>query len=118
MRIVAVVGRFLAASCVAVSCCAPATAAFDGVYLGAGQLNDAGLRCDPTIRLDPLKITGGYAQLGRILTGSVRPNGQLQMMNSKGVVVTGQFQGDQFRGTAWKPLVSPCIYRVEMNRVS
>ena len=86
-----------------------------------GQLNDTSLRCDPTILLDPLMVTEGHAQLGRIngwVTGSVRPNGQLHMMNSQGVIVTGQFQGDQFRGTAWKPLVSPCIYRVEMNRVS
>jgi hypothetical protein len=77
--------------------------------------------CGPTIQLDPLMVTEGHAQLGRIngwVTGSVRPNGQLHMMNSQGVIVTGQFQGDQFRGTAWKPLVSPCIYRVEMNRVS
>ena len=114
--------RFLAASCVALSCCAQqATTAFDGAYQGAGQLNDTSLRCDPTIRLDPLMVTEGHAQLGRVtgwVTGSVRPSGQLQMMNSEGIVVTGQFQGDQFRGTAWKPLSSPCIYRVEMNRVS
>ena len=109
MRIVAVVWRFLAASCVALSCCAqqePATTAFDGVYQGAGQLNDAGLRCDPTIRLDPLIVTEGRARLGRVtgwVTGSVRPSGQLHMMNSEGIVVTGQFQGDQFLGTAWKP---------------
>jgi hypothetical protein len=119
MRIVAVVWRFLAASCLALSCCGqqgPATTAFDGVYQGAGQLNEAGLRCDPTIRLDPLKVTGGQAQLGRV-TGSVRPNGQLHM-TYEGIVVTGQFQGNQFRGTAWYPQSSPCSYRVEMNRVS
>jgi hypothetical protein len=114
----AVVRRFLAVSCVALSCCAQTTTAFDGVYQGAGQLNDPSLRCDPTIRLDPLKITGGLAQLGRV-TGSVRPNGQLHMTyEGEGIVVTGQFQGDQFRGTAWNPQGSPCIYRVEMNRVS
>jgi hypothetical protein len=124
MRIVAVVWRFLAASCVALGCCAQqgsATTAFDGVYQGAGQLNDTSLRCDPTIRLDPLIVTEGRARLGRVtgwVTGSVRPSGQLHMMNSEGIAVTGQFQGDQFRGTAWKPLSSPCIYRVEMNRVS
>ena len=116
-----VVWRFLAASCVALSCCAqqePATTAFDGVYQGAGQLNEAGLSCDPTIRLDPLKITGGLAQLGRV-TGSVRPNGQLHMTyEGEGIVVTGQFQGNQFRGTAWNPRGSPRTYRVEMNRVS
>jgi hypothetical protein len=115
--------RFLAASCVALTCCTqqgPATA-FDGVYQGAGQLNDTSLRCDPTIRLDPLIVTEGHAQLGRVngwVTASVRPSGQLHMMDSNGIVVTGQFQGNQFRGTAWKPLSSPCIYRVEMNRVT
>ena len=117
MRIVAVVWLFLAASCVALSCCAQqAMTAFDGVYQGAGQLNQAGLRCEPTTRLDPLTVTGGHAQLGRV-TGSVRPNGQLHM-TYEGIVVTGQFQGNQFRGTAWYPLSSPCSYRVEMNRVS
>jgi hypothetical protein len=115
-RIVAVGWRFLAASCVAVSCCTQTTTAFDGVYQGAGQLNDARLRCDPTIRLDPLVVTGGHAQLGRG-TGSVRLNGQLQM-TYEDIVVTGQFQGNQFRGTAWNPQGSPCSYRVEMNRVS
>jgi hypothetical protein len=117
-RIVAVAWRFLAASCVALSCCAQTTTAFDGVYQGAGQLNDVGLRCDPTIQLDPLTVTGGHAQLGRG-TGSVRPNGQLHMTyEGEGIVVTGQFQGNQFRGTAWNRQGSPCIYRVEMNRVS
>jgi hypothetical protein len=120
LPIVAVVWRFLAASCVALSCCAqqaPATTAFDGMYQGAGQLNEAGLRCDPTIRLDPLKVTGGQAQLGRV-TGLVQPNGQLHM-TYEGIVVTGRLQGNQFRGTAWYPSGgSPCSYRVEMNRVS
>jgi hypothetical protein len=114
--IVAVGWRFLAASCVALSCCAQTTTAFDGVYQGAGQLNDAGLRCYPRIRLDPLRVTGGHAQLGQV-TGPVRPNGQLHM-TYEGMVVTGQFQGNQFLGTAWNPHGSPCIYRVEMNRVS
>ena len=86
------------------------------MYQGAGQLNDTGLRCDPTIRLDPLKVTKGHAQLGRV-TGPVRPNGQLHMTYEE-IVVTGQFQGNQFRGTAWNPQGSPCSYRVEMNRVS
>jgi hypothetical protein len=119
LLIMAIAWRFLSVSCIALSCCAqqgPATTAFDGVYQGAGQLNDADLRCDPTIRLDPLKVTGGLAQLGRV-TGSVRPNGQLHMTYER-MVVTGQFQGNQFLGTAWNPQGSPCIYRVEMNRVS
>jgi hypothetical protein len=67
MRIVAVVWRFLFASCVALSCCAqqgPATTAFDGVYQGAAQLNDTSLRCDPTIRLDPLIVTEGTPSSG------------------------------------------------------
>jgi hypothetical protein len=40
------------------------------------------------------------------------------MTTSGGIVVTGQFQGNQFHGTAWNPLNSPCVYRVEMNRVT
>jgi hypothetical protein len=56
-----------------------------GEYQGAGRLSDTSLRCDTTIRLDPLIVTEGHARL------------------------------------AWhrlEALSSPCIYRVEMNRVS
>ena len=92
MRIEAVLWRFFAAACIALSCCVPATTAFDGVYQGAGRLNDAGLRCDPTIRLDPLNVTAGRAQLGPV-TGSVRPNGQLHMTHEGRQPHWGAFRG-------------------------
>jgi hypothetical protein len=118
MRIEVAVRCFLAASCVVLSCCAqqgPTTTAFDGVYQGAGQLTDIGLPCDHTMHLEPLKVAGGHAVLGRVF-GQVQPDGQLQMTYA-GIWFMGQFQGNQFQGTVWNPR-SPCRYRVEMTRTS
>jgi hypothetical protein len=75
----------------------PPSPAFDGAYSGSGRiLVNGDFSCRPSFPVSRLTIAGGIARFGSF-AGTVGADGTLRMV-SRGVWITGRFQGGHFAG--------------------
>ena len=124
----------LSASVVQAQSPPPATAIFDGTYIGVSAENNstgntlaggrarsqgyAGARACRDFRAPArLTITGGHAQVrwgDRMLEGSVAPDGSLTMATGYGQKFDGRIDGPQIKGQ----LVGYCAYSLTWRKQS